>query len=240
MGKRIISQRRGRGSPAFKAPSHRYKVKLSYRTYDDIERSNILKGEVMGFVDDPGHDALLMKILFENNEEGVFLAPEGIKLGDNIYTGANSPVGLGNILPLKNVPEGYYIYNLEIKPGQNGKFVRSPGSYATVVSKEGGKVVVRMPSNKKLPFDENCRVSIGVVSGGGRLEKPLFKAGNSFHKKRATNRRWPIVKGVSMNSVSHPFGGKSHTPKRSTISRNAPPGKKVGHIAARRTGRKKR
>ena len=238
MGKRIYSQRRGRGSPAFSAPSHRFKTRLEY--LNDEKVGEAVKGEILGFVDDAGHNAILMKVLFENNKELIMLAPEGIKVGDHIYIGSDSPVGLGHVLPLKNVPEGFSIYNIEKNPGQNGEFVRSPGVCASVISKEGNKVVVRMPSNKKIAFDENCRVTIGVISGGGRLERPLFKAGNSYHKFKATNRHWPIVKGVSMNSVSHPFGGKSHTPKRSCISRNAPPGKKVGHIAASRTGRKKR
>ena len=240
MGKRILSQRRGRGSPTFRAPSHRFKTKIVYRSYDDIERAGKIKGEVMGFVDDPGHQAILMKVLFENGDELIMLAPEGIKVSDNIYSGAESPVGLGNVLPLQKVSEGYYVYNIEILPGQNGKFVRSPGAYASVVSKEGGKVTVRLPSNKKVKFDGRCRVTIGVISGGGRLERPLFKAGKSYHKFKAVNRRWPSVKGVSMNAASHPFGGKSHTHKQSTVSRNAPPGRKVGHIAAKRTGRRKR
>jgi len=232
MGKRILSQRRGRGSPTFRAPSHRFKTKLVYRNYDDVEKGGTTKGEVLGFIDDPGHQALLMKVLFENGEELIMLAPEGIKVGDNIYSGNQAPIGLGNVLPLQNIPEGYYVYNIEKLPGQNGKFVRSPGAYAIVVSKEGSKVTVRLPSNRKVIFDGQCRATVGVISGGGRLERPLFKAGRSYHKFKAVNRRWPIVKGVSMNAVNHPFGGKSHTHKQSTVSRNAPPGRKVGHIAA--------
>ena len=240
MGKRIISQRRGRGSPAFRAPRKRVKTKPRYRPYDDIERTGVIKGEVIGFIDDPGHNAILMKILFENNDSVVMLAPEGIKVGDTVYSGANAPIGLGNMVPLIKVPEGYFVFDLENHPGQEGKFVRSPGSYAIVISKEGSKVIVRMPSNHKIGLNGNCRVMIGVISGGGRLECPLMKAGTAHHKHKSVNNRWPIVKGVSMNAVSHPFGGKSHTHKQSTVSRNAPPGRKVGHLAARRTGRRKR
>lgn len=240
MGKRILSQRRGRGSPTFRSPGHRFKAKLVYRPYDEIETSGKIKGEVIGFVDDPGHNAILMKVLFENDEEAIMLAPEGIKVGDNIYSGAEAPVGLGNVLPLSRIPEGYYVYNIEKQPGQNGKFVRSPGSYAIVVSKEGNNVLVRLPSNKRVVFNGNCRATVGVVAGGGRLEKPLFKAGAAYYKHKAVNRRYPKVRGVAMNAVSHPFGGKSHTHKQSTVSRNAPPGRKVGHIAARRTGRRKK
>jgi large subunit ribosomal protein L2 len=85
-----------------------------------------------------------------------------------------------------------------------------------------------------------CRAQIGVISGGGRLEKPLMKAGNSHYKFHAVNRRWPHNRGVKMSAYNHPFGGKQHHKgKSSCTSRGAPPGRKVGHIAARSTGRKK-
>ena len=98
-----------------------------------------------------------------------------------------------------------------------------------------------MPSKKEKKFSPNCRASIGSIAGSGRLDKPFLKAGTRFKKMRARNRLYPKVCGISMNAVDHPFGGKcSHIKGRPTLSsRNAPPGRKVGKIAPRRTGRKK-
>lgn len=241
MGKRLNSQRRGKGGPVYKTPSHRYKVKLELRSYDKIEREGSLKGEVLGFVDDPAHDAILMKVLFANGEENIFVAPEGIMVGDTIYSGAVSEVLLGSILPLNNIPEGIYVYNIESLPGQNGKFVRSPGSSALIVSKADGKVKIKMPSKRMKIFKGECRAQVGVISGGGRGEKPMMKASANYYKKKAKNKKWPVVRGVAQSPFSHPHGGKQHHVGKSTsISRNASPGQKVGHLASSRTGRKKR
>jgi len=84
-----------------------------------------------------------------------------------------------------------------------------------------------------------ARATIGVIAGGGRLEKPLLKAGAAYWKWSAKSYWWPRVRGLAMNPVSHPHGGGRHVGRPTTVSRNAPPGRKVGHIAARRTGRRK-
>ncbi|MFN3910394.1 MAG: 50S ribosomal protein L2, partial [Candidatus Anstonellaceae archaeon] len=89
-------------------------------------------------------------------------------------------------------------------------------------------------------LDEKCRAQLGVIAGGGRLDAPLLKASANFYKKHAQNRKWPVNRGVKMNAYNHPFGGKQHHKGRgSATSRSAPPGRKVGHIAAKSTGRKK-
>jgi len=133
------------------------------------------------------------------------------------------------------------IFNIESIPGDGGKFVRSSGTFAKVVSQMKDTVIVQLPSKKRKEFHPKCRASIGVVAGGGRPEKPLLKAGNSFFKMKAKNKLWPKVSGSAMNAVDHPFGNKrtSRKSKAKPISRNAPPGRKVGMVAARRTGRKK-
>jgi large subunit ribosomal protein L2 len=146
----------------------------------------------------------------------------------------------GCILPLEKVPEGMFIYNIERSPGDGGKLVRTPGSYAVLVSKEKGKAYVKLPSRDVLELQPNCRAQLGVISGGGRLELPMMKAGATFYKKHAQNRLWPKTRGVKMCPYTHPFGGKQHHKGRSSAtSRYAPPGRKVGHIAAKSTGRKK-
>lgn len=240
MGKRLNQQRRGSGSPSYRSPHSRYKVDLIYRTYDDVEKTSVLTGTVIGFLDDPGRDAILMEVRYENNETVHLLAPEGIALGDEIDIGAQGRLNPGSVLPLYRIPDGAYIFNLERHPGDGGKLVRAPGSFAVLVSREGDQVFVKLPSKTTLVLSNECRAQLGVISGGGRLEKPLMKAGAAHYKYRARNRLWPKVRGVHKAAYSHPHGGKQHhAGKPTTVSRGAPPGSKVGHIAARSTGRRK-
>ncbi|VVB99134.1 50S ribosomal protein L2 [uncultured archaeon] len=240
MGKLLKQQRRGKGSFAYRATSHRYKAELAHLKYDDLERHGVRRGQVIGFVDDPARGAILMQVLFEDGMLNFMLAPEGAYIGQEVFTGAEAKLGLGNALPLSRMPEGASIYNIEMAPGDGGKLVRTPGSYATVVSREKDMVFVKLPSRMTLTLQGTCRAQLGVICGGGRLEKPLLKAGNNFYKKHAQNRKWPVNRGVHMSAYTHPFGGKQHHKGRGSMtSRNAPPGRKVGHIAARSVGRKK-
>ena len=146
------------------------------------------------------------------------------------------------MLPLKSIPEGTLIYNIESNPGDGGKFVRASGAFAKIITKTEDGIVVELPSSKRRTFLPECRAIIGVIAGSGRTEKPFLKAGTKFFAMRAKNKFWPRVSGTSMNSVSHPFGGKSSHAKGipTQASRNAPPGRKVGKIAPKRTGRRKR
>jgi large subunit ribosomal protein L2 len=240
MGKRLKQQRRGDGTPAYKAPTTRYKVDLMYRPYDDAEKAGVLKGQILSFIDDPGRDALVLKVLYDNGEEGLLLAHEGATIGDNVEAGAQAKMSPGNLLPLYRIPDGSYIFNIERMPGDRGKLIRAPGAYATIVSRKGNKVFVKLPSRKTIILSSECRAQIGVVCGGGRSEKPLMKAGTAYYKYHIRNRLWPKNRGVKMSVYNHPFGGKQHHEgKPTTVSRGAPPGRKVGHIAARSTGRKK-
>ncbi len=240
MGKRLKQQRRGSGSPRYKFPRNRAKADLQHRNYDDVEKTSVLRGEVIGFVDDPGRDSLLMCVRYDNNEEGLLVAPEGIAVHDYIEAGAQAKLTLGSVLPLYRIPDGAYIFNVERNPGDGGRLVRVPGGYATIISKEGGFVYVKLPSKATLILNNECRAQLGVVAGGGKLEKPLMKAGATFFKKKARHRLWPKPRGVHMAAYNHPHGGKQHhVGKPTTVSRYAPPGAKVGHIAARSTGRRK-
>lgn len=240
MGKLLKQQRRGKGSGAYRAPSHRYHAEIAFRTFDSIEKTGSLRGAVSHLMDDPGHQTVLMRVRFVNGDELDLPAPEGIAVNDEIFTGAQAPMGRGSILPLSRIPEGSYIYNVERSPGDNAKLVRAPGSYAVVSAREGDIVYVKMPSRKTLPLQATCRAQIGIACAGGRLDKPMLKAGVNFYKKHAQNRKWPVNRGVHMSAYSHPFGGKQHHKGRgSATSRGAPPGRKVGHIAAKSTGRRK-
>ncbi|MFH0818028.1 MAG: 50S ribosomal protein L2 [Candidatus Micrarchaeota archaeon] len=240
MGKRLIQQRRGKGSSAYRRPSHRFFTRLTYRNYDEKERNGVWNGQITRFVDDPARTAILMEVKLETGEYLHLLAPEGAMVGNKFQQGAEAEVGFGNVLPLAKIPDGIPIYNIEAHPGNGGIFVRSSGTSAHVVSHDGKVVTVLLPSKKTKRLDSTCRAQVGVICGGGRLEKPMLTAGANHHKMHARNMTWPNVRGVAMNAVAHPFGGKQHHPGRpTTVARNAPPGRKVGHIASRSTGRRK-
>nr|AJS13036.1 large subunit ribosomal protein L2 [uncultured archaeon] len=241
MGKNLIQQRRGKGSFAFKAPSHRYRGKAKHvKMRSDI---GVVNGTVKDILHCPGHSSPVVEVFFEDNKDKVLMiAPEGIKVGDRISAGEEAKLSVGNILPLKSIPMGTAVYNIESQPGDGGKFVRSSGTSARVISKMKGKIFVELPSKKQKDFDPDCRACIGVVAGSGRKEKPFYKAGKKHHAMKARNKFYPKVTAQSMNAVDHPFGGSRSSRKgRPTIApRFAPPGRKVGMLSPRRTGRKKR
>lgn len=240
MGKRLKQQKRGAGSPRYRAPSHRYKADLKYRPYDDVEKTGVLTGKVIAFIDDPARTALLMKVKYDNDEIGILLAPEGIAIGDEIDVGANGRLLLGSVLPLYLIPDGAYIFNVERSPGDGGTMVKAAGSYANIIAKEKGIVYLKLPSRRTLVLSNECRAQLGVTAGGGRLEKPMLKAGSQYYKKKAQNRLWPVPRGVHQAAYTHPHGGKQHhVGKPTTVARGASPGSKVGHIAPRQTGRRK-
>ncbi|MCK5282754.1 MAG: 50S ribosomal protein L2 [Nanoarchaeota archaeon] len=235
MGKNLIQQRRGRGSSTFRAPSFRYPGKAEH---PKIDKNAV--GKIEDILHSQGHTAPLIVV---NYPEGynLAIAPEGKKVGDEVSYGKNSEIRPGNTLPLAEIPEGTPIFNIESKPGDGGKFVRSSGAAARITTKSIGKVIVKLPSKKQKEFSSKCLATIGTVAGSGRTEKPFMKAGKKYFSMKAKNKFWPSVSGTSMNAVAHPFGSKSsHTKGRPTqSSRNSPPGRKVGKIAPRRTGRKK-
>ncbi|RLF29081.1 MAG: 50S ribosomal protein L2 [Thermoplasmata archaeon] len=234
MGKRLIQQRRGRGKGKFKAPSHNYIGEIKYIHEKEI------KGVVEEILHDPGHTSPVARIRLENNKKILFLASEGMQVGQEIRFTERKECEIGNVLPIGKIPEGYPVYNIELMPGDGGKLVRAGGSYATVVSHDAKKTVIQLPSGQFKTLDSSCRATVGVSAGGGRKDKPFVKAGKKFFAFRARGKQYPIVRGVAMNPVAHPHGGGSHQHigKPSTVKRGAPPGRKVGSIAADRSGRK--
>jgi len=233
MGKRLITQRRGRGTPVYQAASHNYKGDVRHYTLEST-------GTVVDLVHCAGHTAPLMRVNYLTGEQNLSIAPEGIKVGDMVSVGASSEMRSGDVLCLKDIPEGTLIHNLELQPGDGGKLVRASGTFAKIVAKDGETIRVKLPSRKERSFSSLCRAAVGIVAGSGRPEKPFLKAGVRYHRMRAQGRLYPRVCGISMNAVDHPFGGKcSHIKGRPTQSpRSAPPGRKVGKIAPSRTGRK--
>ncbi len=240
MGKLTRSQRKGKGTPSYRRPSHRFFTRLTYRKFDEQERDGVLSGEIIGFIDDVARTPLLMHVKMDNGENIFVIAPEGAMIGATFQQGSDAELVFGNVLPLSKIPDGFPVFNVEAYPGSGGKYIRSAGTNGSVVSHEGKDIGVLMPSKKTKYFDQNCRAQVGIICGGGRLEKPLMTAGKNFHKMGAKNMQWPKVRGVAMNPVSHPHGGSQHHAGKSTcVARTTPPGRKVGHIAARSTGRRK-
>jgi len=239
MGKRIIQQARGKGGPRYRSPSFNYRGKASHRTQI---KAPFINGRVVDIIKCRGHSAPLALIGYDDGEFCLTIAPEGIRIGQTVGYGADVEISSGNSTQLGNLPEGTLVYNIESKPGDGGKFCRASGSAAKIVSKLDNKITVMLPSKKKKVFDGGCRASIGIAAGGGRLEKPLLKAGNKHYKMKAKNKLYPIVSGSAMNAVDHPFGNarSSRKSKSKPISKNAPPGRKVGVVGARRTGRRKK
>ncbi len=241
MGKRLITQRRGRGTHTYKSPSHRYKGSIKHRNFDEVEKTGIITGKIVDIIHCPGHNAPLAKVRFENRETITIAAPEKIKVNDTVASGFKAPAKKGNTLPLRNIPDGSLVYNIESRPGDGGKLVRSSGAFARVVGHVGSSATIILPSKKQKVIDDRCRATIGIVAGGSRKEKPFLKAGKKMAAMRARNKLYPRTSGVAMNAVDHPFGsgrgrniGKPKTPPR-----YAPPARNVGQIRARRTGKKK-
>jgi large subunit ribosomal protein L2 len=238
MGKKLKQQRRGKGSQAYTKPPNRFKAEINF---GPVVQTGRTFAEVVDFVDDPGHTAPIMLVKNDDMHEEMLVAPEGIKVGDKIQQGPEAVIGIGNILTIGRIPEGMPIYNIEVVPGDGGKLVRAAGSFATVVSHSERSTTVMLPSKKTIELSSLCRAEIGVTAGGGMSMQPILKAGKNYYINHAINAKWPGNRGVKSNPVDHPFGGKQHHKGTSSmVSRNAPPGAKVGHIAASRVGRKKR
>ncbi len=233
MGRPIPAQRRGKGSHTYTSPSHRHHAP------NTLPRVRTATGKVEDIKHNPGHSSPHAIVRMEDGTVHSMLAPEGIAVGDPVHIGEGDPT-LGSVLPLGDIPQGAYVYNIESQPGDGGKFCRSAGNHAFIVSRSPGAIVVQLPSGAFKEFSPSCRAAIGTVAGGGFKDKPLVKAGKKHHILRSTGRYWPVVRGVAKNPVDHPFGGgnKQHTGRPKTVARSAPPGAKVGSIAAKRTGKR--
>lgn len=245
MGRVIRAQRKGRGS-IFKSHVKHRKGPVRLRAIDFAERKGYTKGIVKEILHDPGRGAPIAKVVFRDpyrykHRRELFVATEGMYTGQFVYCGRKAQLNIGNCLPLGSMPEGTIICSMEERPGDRGKIAKASGNYATVIAHntDTNKTRVKLPSGSKKVVSSNCRAMVGVVSGGGRIDKPLLKAGRAYHKYKVKRNCWPKVRGVAMNPVEHPHGGGNHQHigKPSTVKRGAPPGRKVGLIAARRTGR---
>jgi large subunit ribosomal protein L2 len=241
MGKRIRVQRRGRGSPTFRASTHKRVAPAQYPPLSKRELEKVLNGQIREIFHEPGRGAPLALVKLETGESYYMVAPEGAYVGQQIQMGSKASIDIGNVLPLSDVPDGTMVCNIERTPSDGGKISRSSGSYALVVGHTPQGVMIKLPSGRTRYLNNLCRATVGVISGAGRVDKPFLKAGAKFHLMRAKGRVYPRTRGVAMIAAAHPYGSsKRGARKVTTVSRHAPPGKKVGLIAARKTGRKRR
>ncbi|KAJ1463247.1 translation protein SH3-like domain-containing protein [Pelagophyceae sp. CCMP2097] len=245
MGKVIRGCRKGKGS-IFQSHTRLRKGAVKLRKIDFAEKNGYVKGVIKEILHESGRGAPLCKVQFQNayryqRDNELMVCAEGLYAGMFVYCGAKATLNVGNVLPVGNMPEGTVICNAEARPGDRGAFARCSGDYAVVVShdEDNGTSKLRLPSGGKKTVKSRCRAMVGIVAGGGRTDKPMLKAGRAFHKYRVKRNEWPKVRGVAMNPVEHPHGGGNHQHigHPSTVSRIKSAGKKVGLIAARRTGR---
>ncbi|MCX6708765.1 MAG: 50S ribosomal protein L2 [Candidatus Woesearchaeota archaeon] len=237
MGKNLIQQARGKGGPTYRAKSFAYAGDAKMRS----EPATLVKGKVTDIIKCPGHTAPLIEVKYEDGINCLMPAPEFIRIGDEVQTGPGGAVNPGNTLTLREIPEGTPVFNIESQPGDGGKFCRTGGSAARILAKTESYATIQLPSKKERLFNLKCRACIGVIAGAGRLEKPMLKAGVQHFRKRMTNKRWPNPSAAAQNAVDHPYGNKrtSRKAKNKSVGHFAPPGRKVGKLWPRRTGRKK-
>ncbi len=187
---RITSRRMGGG------------VKRKYRVIDFKRSKTDISAEVIRNEYDPNRSAFISLIKYDDGELSYIISPKNIKIGDKLISGENVEIKTGNCLPLKNIPVGTNIHNIELKPGAGAQFIRSAGSSAQIVSKEEPFVQIKLVSGEIRHLNKNSRATIGEVSNPDQKNIKLGKAG----RKRYLGFR-PKVRGVVMNPVDHPHGG---------------------------------
>jgi large subunit ribosomal protein L2 len=236
MGKRTLVRRRGRGGKQFRAI---IVGKIAPAKYPNFKLEEHHTGKVVDIVHERGRDAPLAKIQFDNGKHSLVPAPEGTMVGNTIEVGTSTAARAGNILALESVPDGTVVCNIEKNTGDGGKLIKAAGSSAVVFAHSPEGVTIKFPSGKFLTLNQKCRAMIGMVAGGGHKEKPFLKAGTRAKYMQAHGRLYPTVRGIAQAAVYHPHGGgrHQHIGRQSSVGRTTPPGRKVGNIAPRKTGR---
>jgi len=176
--------------------------KRHYRVIDFKRNKIDIPARVDSIEYDPNRSANIALLIYVDGEKRYILAPDGMRVGDKIISSEKCEVHIGNTMNLENIPNGVSIHNVEMKPGKGGQVVRSAGTSATIVAKEGKYVTLRLPSGEMRYFLRNCKATIGEVGNKDHENVVLGKAG----RKRWLGIR-PTVRGVAMNPVDHPMGG---------------------------------
>lgn len=206
--------------------------KRRYRIIDFKRNKLGIPGRVDSIEYDPNRTARIALVVYQDGEKRYILAPNGLKVGDAIMSGAGSDIRPGNAMPIRNIPLGTTIHNVELQPGRGGQIVRSAGNSAQVLAKDGASAQIRLPSGEVRYISMDCLATIGEVSNGDHSNISMGKAGRS---------RWkgirPSVRGVAMDPSGHPHGGGEG---RSPIGMKAPKtpwGKKALGVKTRRNKR---
>jgi len=177
-------------------------VKRFYRIVDFKRDKDKISAKVASIEYDPNRTAHIALVNYVDGEKRYIIAPQGLRVGDEISSGPEAPFNVGCSMPLKNMPLGSVIHNIELFPGRGAKFVRSAGLSAQLMARSGGYVTVKMPSGEVRMVNENCKATFGAISNAERNLRVEGKAGRM---------RWkgirPTVRGTAMNPVDHPHGG---------------------------------
>ncbi len=176
--------------------------KQHYRLVDFRRNKDGIPATVERLEYDPNRTAHIALLKYMDGERRYIIAPKGVKAGDQLISGAHAPIKTGNTLPLRNIPQGSVIHCVELKPGKGAQMIRSAGTSAQLVAREGAYVTLRLRSGEMRKVLADCRATLGEVSNGEHGLRSLGKAGA---------KRWrgvrPTVRGVAMNPVDHPHGG---------------------------------
>jgi large subunit ribosomal protein L2 len=176
--------------------------KRRYRIVDFKRNKWDIPAKVAAVEYDPNRSARIALLHYVDGEKRYILAPEGLSVGDTVQTGKTAEIKPGNTLPLQNIPLGTIIHNIEMKPGKGGQIVRSAGTGAQLMAKEGDYVTLKLPSGEMRMIRRECLATIGEVGNQEHSNISIGKAGRS----RWLGRR-PKVRGVAMNPIDHPHGG---------------------------------
>lgn len=176
--------------------------KQHYRQVDFKRNKDGIAARVERLEYDPNRTAFIALVLYKDGERRYIIAPQGVKSGDAVQSGADAPIKAGNCLPLANIPVGTTVHCLELSPGKGAQLARSAGTSLQVIAREGMYVMVRLRSGESRKVLAECRAVIGEVSNA---ENNLRSLGNAGAKRRRGIR--PTVRGTAMNPVDHPHGG---------------------------------
>src|SRR5580704_14275733 len=202
-----------------------------YRLIDFKRAKDAIPAKVAAIEYDPNRSARIALLNYRDGEKRYILAPAGIKVGDVVESGEKADIKTGNALPLRSIPLGSVIHNIELRPGEGGKLVRSAGGSAQLMAKEGEYAQVRMPSGEVRKILITCRATIGQLGNVDHENEVVGKAGRQRHRGKR-----PSVRGIAMNPVDHPHGGGE---ARSTSGR--PPTTPWGQMTmGKKTRRNKR
>ncbi|MDT8715818.1 50S ribosomal protein L2 [Clostridium sp. 19966] len=177
-------------------------VKQKYRVIDFKRNKDGVPAKVATVEYDPNRSAYIALVIYADGEKRYILAPVGLKVGDVVESGANADIKPGNALPLRNIPVGTIVHNVELSYGKGGQLVRSAGASAQLMAKEGDYATLRLPSGEMRYVRIDCRATIGTVSN---LTHEIVNLGNAGRKRHMGWR--PTVRGSVMNPVDHPHGG---------------------------------